>query len=353
MKSINAFYVSIPCIGLLLWFLNSYYQTEVVLFYGFAETKETEINFNYGVTVSKIYVSPGQEVKKGMPLLDLRRTKPKEVLEEQGYKMNELRAEEQVWRSEKEGEVRLLEKEKALKLAAIDSDIAKLEEQKKFQQSLYDDLKSVAPSQSDYQPISDKVNSLKKERELVLQSFGAEIQTLKNGLRLGKNPYQIAIDRLEAERDFERANQVIDIQLTALEDGIIGNIHCKEAENIPAYRTLVTFYEPNPVLVKGYVHENLILEVAVQDSFRIRSTKDEAMVCYGVVTGLGSRIVEIPDRLRKVADMKTYGREVLVSIPADNQFLQKEKVILEFLKPVPAIQLAKKATSLVDLKEAK
>lgn len=353
MKSFNAFYLSIPCIGLLLWLLNGYYQKEVVLFYGFAETKETEINFNYAVTVGKIYVSPGQEVKQGMPLLDLRRTKPKEVLEEQGYKMDELRAEEQFWRSEQEGKLRLLETEKALKLAAIDNDIEKLEEQKKFQQSLYADLKSVEPAQSDYQPLSSKINGLKNERDLLLQSIGEEVQSLKNGLKLGKNPYQIAIDRLAAQREFERANQVIDIQLTALEDGIIGNIHCKEAENIPAYRTLVTFYEPNPVLVKGYVHEDLILQVAVQDSFKIRSTKDEAIVCYGVVTGLGSRIVEIPERLRKVADMKTYGREVLVSIPADNQFLQKEKVILEFLKPVQAIQSAKKAKSLVDLKEVK
>ena len=51
-----------------------------------------------------------------------------------------------------------------------------------------------------------------------------------------------------------------------------------------------------------------------------------------MITGLGSRIVEIPDRLRKNPDLKTYGREVLISIPPTNFFLQKEKVILNLLK---------------------
>jgi hypothetical protein len=47
---------------------------------------------------------------------------------------------------------------------------------------------------------------------------------------------------------------------------------------------------------------------------------------------LGSRIVEIPERLRKNPDLKTYGREVLIAIPPSNLFLQKEKVILNLLK---------------------
>ena len=45
--------------------------------------------------------------------------------------------------------------------------------------------------------------------------------------------------------------------------------------------------------------------------------------------GMGSRIIEIPDRLRKNPTFKTYGREIQVEIPSDNQFLQKEKVILK------------------------
>ena len=54
--------------------------------------------------------------------------------------------------------------------------------------------------------------------------------------------------------------------------------------------------------------------------------------CRGIVTGLGSRVVETPVRLRKIPEVSTYGREILVSIPPDNSFIQKEKVVIEFLQ---------------------
>ncbi|HRW74331.1 MAG TPA: hypothetical protein P5563_00425 [Saprospiraceae bacterium] len=50
--------------------------------------------------------------------------------------------------------------------------------------------------------------------------------------------------------------------------------------------------------------------------------------CRGQVVALGTRVVEIPERLRKMPEIKTYGREILVAIPPANEFLQKEKVQL-------------------------
>jgi hypothetical protein len=65
------------------------------------------------------------------------------------------------------------------------------------------------------------------------------------------------------------------------------------------------------------------------DPFLIRSAVDPTQTCEGVVTGLGSRVVEIPGRLRKIPEVKIYGREVVVSIPAENPFIQREKVMME------------------------
>jgi hypothetical protein len=50
----------------------------------------------------------------------------------------------------------------------------------------------------------------------------------------------------------------------------------------------------------------------------------------GVISGLGHRIIEIPERLRKIPELRTYGREVLIEIPNNNHFLQKEKVLLQW-----------------------
>ena len=126
--------------------------------------------------------------------------------------------------------------------------------------------------------------------------------------------------------DFDLSQQKQDITVTAPMDGLIGNIFCKEAEHISSYKTLLTFYEPHSGIIKGYVHEDLTLQVAIGSQFRVSSLKDDSKYYDGKVVGLGSRIVEIPARLRKVADLKTYGREVLIEIEKNNTFLQKEKV---------------------------
>ncbi|MEM6319895.1 MAG: hypothetical protein AAF960_19645, partial [Bacteroidota bacterium] len=216
--------------------------------------------------------------------------------------------------------------------------------------SLYKDLQNVTPAEKTYSPTEIKIAALEKEKATIRRKISLEITNLRSEISLGENPYQAEIRRLEAEKKFDQANKKIPLQMEAPTDGVIGNIYCKEAEHIPSYKTLVSFYEPNPSLVKGFVQEDLILHVALQDSFLVRSTKDPVATCYGIVTGLGSRIIEIPERLRKIPTMKTYGREVLVSIPKTNNFLQKEKVILEFLNPPQGIRQQNYRKPMVDLK---
>jgi len=210
-------------------------------------------------------------------------------------------------------------------------------------------LKSVENRKPNYKVLDAKIAALQKERGLIVETFDQEIANIRSELKVGTSPYKEEIKRLLAEQAFDAANKTIDLQLKAPTDGVVGNIYCKEAEHIPSYKTLISFYEPNPSLVKGFVQEDLILHVALKDSFLIRSTKDATTFCYGVVTGLGSRIVEIPERLRKISDYKTYGREILVSIPKQNNFLQKEKVILEFINQPDGVSPQANRKPIVDL----
>lgn len=350
MRYINLFYLFAILSAVLLWKVNDAYEQEVVLFHGFAENKETQINFNYPTAVGKIHVSPGQLVKKGEPLCDLYRIKAKEVLDDQQFKIQELNAKQKIWRADKDGEIKILERQKELKLERLDADIRKLREEIAFQESLYKDLKTIDNSSSNYQPLSDKIATLEKERSMQIAAFDEKVSLIRNELEIGITPYDVELSRIRAEGVFKEENKIIHDQLVAPSDGVIGNIHCKEEEHIPSFETLVTFYEPNPTLVKGYVHENLIVHVSLKDSFMISSIKDERVSCYGTVTGLGSRIVEIPERLRKMPDLKTYGREVLVQIPATNNFLQKEKVILKHVNPPKGLKDVIRKKPLVDLK---
>jgi len=83
--------------------------------------------------------------------------------------------------------------------------------------------------------------------------------------------------------------------------------------------------------VTGFVHEDVTVAVAIGDVFQVSSLTEPLVTYEGVVTGLGSRIVEIPTRLRKLVSVKSYGREINISISPENNFLQKEKVSLRYI----------------------
>lgn len=346
MRYFNIFYLFVILVGIALWRLNATYSTAVVSFYGFAENKETEINFNYPVAVGTIYVQEGQFVQAGEKLLDMYRIKAKEKMSEAPFRIAELRAREQVWRSAREGDIVDLKNKRQQERAEIASKIAELEKEREFRSSLYADLPT---AKEQYSPLTDQINSLKRERELLEERYQQAIKNVENTLNLGKNPYALERKRLQAEQDFAEANAKVEIPLLAPHAGVVGNLYCKEGEHIESFATLISFYEPNPSLVEGYVQEDLILHVAINDSFKIRSTKDPNLTVYGKVTGLGSRIVEIPERLRKIPDLKTYGREILVSIPPNNNFLQKEQVILEFTDPPKNIRPVNAKKPLTDI----
>ena len=331
---INLFYIAVLAIGVALFVSLKPTETPRVSFYGFAESNETEINYNYPVVVEQILVTPGQEVKKGDTLLQLTRRKSKETLDDQTYQMDELRAEEKIWRQKKESELSELQLEKTNKISEVNGEIKQVEKELIFKKSLSEGLQSLPSNDANttFKPLEEELKELIAERERLSRYYDLQLKGLKEALRIGDSPYRERIKRLSAELDFEESQKIQPIAVVAPANGLIGTVSCKEAEHISSYATLLSFYEPHSGIIKGFVHEDLTLEVAIGDEFIVSSLKDETIEYQGKVIGLGSRIVEIPTRLRKMPDIKTYGREVLVEITKDNDFLQKEKVSLRRMK---------------------
>ncbi len=327
----NLFHLTVPLVGVALFFLLRSNQEVEVSFFGFAESNETEINYNYPVVVDEISVTPGQAVEAGDVLIKISRIKAKETLEDQNFRIAELQAEEAIWRQKQQNELAELELNKATRLSEVATKIAQVEKELAFKKSLADGLSSITtPSETAYKPLEEKLEELQSDKNHIEQTISLKIDGIQKELRVGNTPYRERVRRLNAEKVFDDSQKVQRITVTAPADGLIGNISCKAEEHIPSYRTLLSFYEPHSGIIKGYVHENLTLKVQIGDLFEIASLKDASIKYEGKVIGLGSRIVEIPTRLRKMPDLKTYGREVLVEITKDNSFLQKEKVSLRY-----------------------
>ncbi len=334
MKKINIIYLVVVPVLLGIFYINWNYARHTVMFYGFAENKDTEINHDHPVLVNKIYVTQGQFVSKGELLLDVTHSRFDLKMNDLSHDIKAMKLKAQVRQTEILSTIRQLEARRTAKVTDIERKIQQLQSEIAFNQSLMKGLKSleVADTTEGKSPNEVKMESLRQEMELATKSFDIEINQLEKELATVNGPLEVEVSKLESEKNFYEAEER-KLSIRAPKDGLIGNIHCLEGENRSSFSTLITFYERNPTQVKGYVHENLIVHVNVGDTLEVSSSLHPAHRGYGTVVGLGSRIVEIPARLRKMPEIKTYGREVLIQIPPDNPFLQKEKVVLNFLHP--------------------
>ena len=71
MKKFNLIYLVAVIICVLLLYSLFFKADSTVTFYGFADNKETEISMENAIEVEKIFVTVGQKVEKGSPLLNV------------------------------------------------------------------------------------------------------------------------------------------------------------------------------------------------------------------------------------------------------------------------------------------
>jgi multidrug resistance efflux pump len=331
MKKFNLIYIVAAFAGIILVLSFSLKINNTVTFYGFAENKETQINMENPIEVSRIHVTTGQKVKKGDILLDVFSSILPVKINEATYSIEELKTRYSMWKSDLDG--RITESSILLneKTSEIEFQIAQYHAQLDKNKKLASNLKSIDLSNTEKSdiksPILLKIEALKEELKYSRNIITTQINNLKRERFAETNPMLSRIKILEKELDYYTTKKEKET-IVAPTDGLIGNIHCKEDEKISSFTPLVTFYEESPTLVIGYIHEDLLLKVNLQDVVTVFSTSRPEIHNTGIIKTLGSRIVEIPPRIRKIKELKTFGREVIIEIPPDNPFLQKEKVTL-------------------------
>jgi multidrug resistance efflux pump len=331
LRRINLLYLSIPLTAVLIFQIYKHLGRSTASFYGFAENKETEINIDYDVTVRRVHVQPGQFVRKGTLLLEVTQISFDQEMSALTADMAELQ-EQDIWR---EAEIRAtiarLQSEKNEKTGIIENQIRQAESELALNRRIVRELKSMPAADSTaFAPEELRLAGLREESRLVAEPFDREIARLEQELRLAGAPVKTQIRKLRQEADYIKKEQAR-LFIYAPNDGIAGYVHCKEGESRSAFTPLISFYEKSPNTVIAYVHERLSLQVITGDSLRVVSSLHPEEQCIGRVSGLGHRVVEIPERLRKIPEIKPYGREVLIEIPGNNNFLQKEKVQLFWL----------------------
>ena len=334
MKKFNLIYLVAVMICILLVYSLFFKADNSVTFYGFAENKETEISMENAIEVEEIFVNVGQKVEKGAPLLNVVSATLPVKISDTEFSIEELQTRYNLWKSDLDWRISQYSIELNEKTSKIQSQIDQINNQLENNKKLTKSIKSIddnSVSNSEIKnPTFIKLDALKEELDYTKDIINTQINNLKSERFAENNPLLSEIKALEVQLEHFKERKKDEV-IIAPTDGLIGNVHCKEGEKISSFGALISFYEESPTLVVGYIHEELILKIKINDSIDIFSSSRPDIQNKGIVKTLGSRIVEIPPRLRKIKELKTFGREIIIEIPPDNPFLQKEKVILNLV----------------------
>ncbi len=327
------YYVVCIAVGAVLAAITIFYQSEPTKFYGIADTKETIINAANGVEIKKLYVVQGQVVKEGDTLVILDQPELCIRINEIENALSEARAQVKYTTSIQDGERERYIAEAKVKIDALKTQIRELEARYATNIALVKELRSVKKDPKLVDNIADSSNALLATINGLKEQLAAAQNALKvneeryRRLERTEDPVQAQIRRYSRELEllYEQEKQLVK---QAPIGGIIGMVKFKEGEKVSPFDTILTLHTPAPSYIKGYIHENVYSHVSVNDTVEVQSFADSKQKIYGVVVGVGSRIVEYPERLRKRQDIPVWGREVVIRIPEDNQFLLGEKVLI-------------------------
>lgn len=279
---------------IILVIISFRYKGESTGFYGIADAREAVINSGNPVEIKKIHVVQGQSIKIGDTLVELSRP-------ELDMKINEITH-----------QLRQMKKQKFAKVNGIKAQIKELQAQYERNKKLTAELKSVkkknsSTDQGDNQnPILIKIENLKRELQ-----FAASPAQIKDELNL----------LMEEKKKLTIYAQI---------NGIIGSVNAKEGEKVPPFTSIITLHTKSPSYVKGYIHEDVYNKITIGQKVTIASLSDAKNTIEGEVVGVGSRIVEYPVRLRKRPDFQVWGREIIIKIPSENNFLLGEKARISY-----------------------
>ncbi|MEP7322178.1 MAG: HlyD family efflux transporter periplasmic adaptor subunit [Saprospiraceae bacterium] len=295
-------------------------------FYGIAENQIRNYNRSNDVIIESIRVRLGQNVKTGDTLMTFQAK-------------NLFFKKEDLYSSS-----RLVDINKKADQFQIKQNIDKWEEQKKIitstylvkknkllaQKKLSDSLSRLVTNH----PTADKkyemeINALNEMMQVELAELDHKISELQSFFKL--SPDLASEKQSNIRTEISRLQeQEKDLTLIADMDGLIGQLDVQRGDPVASYQSLVKIYSSHPNLVTSYISENFIGSVTTTDSVIIESISMPGYQLVGKILNLGARVNALPDRLKKIPEIKAWGREVQIEIPQDNKLIQGEKVKVLF-----------------------
>ena len=354
------FFLVVAVVGIIV-----YSGQETTSFQGFAESNETMINTEIPVSIKKVLVMEGDTVAKGQKLAELESQELSLRIADIRTQLLQIEAKKGLSKAEIKSKILQNKAAERAVMSELDLQIKTLENQLKINRELSDGLKTVTIKRDDSakNPLEIQIEVLKSSKEERRKEFAETNRMYAGMLSEGDAPETIETQKLMEELESLEKNNA-DMALYAPFEGIVGSVFTKNGngervffkggEKIAAYSPIMSIINREPSFVKGYIPESHFSAIKTGDEVTISSANAPQQIT-GVVTGLGGRIIPLPERLLKNRNIPLWGREIVVKIPENNGFILGEKVniayggnvwdnLAEVLFSIPQSKLSAKET---------
>lgn len=296
-------------------------------FRGIAEDAKSVVASESPVEVMSIEVRSGQAVRVGDTLVRLRSPELAMRLAEVEHDLEGAYGDANLNQSETQRRVAELRAEFASRRAELMGEIRALADLHKRNRSLVQGFKAmgVDGTDPDTSGIQAEIEALRHRIEVEESGMLQQIALLEGSKgrmhRLAAGREQALRNELALLRGEERK-----LVIVATVSGVVDSVNHKVGERVSPFSPILTISGLRPTLVRGYLHERVRSNVAVGDSVEVLSLGMRPARVRGVVTGLGSRVLEMPMRMWKAPNVPLWGREVIVGIDSTNPLFQGEMV---------------------------
>ena len=296
-------------------------------FFGTAESEGQIMNYEYSVLVEKIYIQTGDQVKQGDTLAvflrsDLDRTASDKNNEIKQYEVEKITKSNTIQR-----EIDVLRAKRAALVSELESQIKMINTEDGIQSALKEAMGDKDKTSNKSNLKYEKIASLKELIKQTERQIGEQGQLLNEQIKANESVYDSKVNQVKQEIGFLDKERD---RLTLLSpiDGFVENVGIVKHEIAPQYKELIRLNPKLPNKVRGFISESAELVYRLGDTVELTSSTRPNLVAKGVLIGSSPQLVELPFRLRKLTDVRAWGREIYIRMPLKNDFFIGEKIII-------------------------
>lgn len=298
-------------------------------FYGIAQTPDLDLSLPYNSQVAKLLVREGQAVDSGQVLAEVYRPNLSWQQATQQQDLAGLEAEVQLQITRQRNKIVSLEQQQYLAEQELQQKIRLRVQQLQRQASLLQQFESLGDVPADTAAWRNDPSILRWQQELqsVAEPFTLELQQLRSSLASTLAPLQADLQKqqLQLQALDEAETQLL---VRSPRAGVVGVTHFIVGEEVKAHQPLLNLYQHHPDQVSAYIPEGQLSEVLLGDELTVQSIQSPDYQVTGKVIGLGNKIKALPTRMRRDPNLEAWGREVQLAVPANNAFMQGERVLI-------------------------